>query len=187
MDANITLFLNLAQHGDSSAENHVFQFVYEKLRAIAGALLRGERSGHTLQATALVSEAFLQKLRHIAVPIQSREHYYSIAACAMRQVLIDHARRFGTDRRRLSSEVVAELLNINNGTARFPELRLAVQQAFRVLCRIDPQVAKSLQARFVAGLTIRQTALHFNQPEWKVRADCDFALNWMAERLGGSQ
>ena len=81
MDADITFYLTLAQEGDREAENRAFRLVYDRLRAMARSLMCRERSGHTLQATGLVSEVFVQKLRRISTPIQSREHFYSQPAC----------------------------------------------------------------------------------------------------------
>ena len=187
MDAEITLFLNLAQQGDRGAENHVIRLVYDKLRAMARSLMSGERAGHTLQATALVNEVFLQKLRRISTPIQSREHFYSLAAYAMRQVLIEHARRSRAGRRRLSPQSVAEMLMRIESSHSIAEDRLAAHQAFRALADLDFAAAECIRCRFIDDLTIQQTAQCLNRAPWKVRADCDFGLNWMAERLGGSR
>ncbi len=187
LDADITLFLNLAQDGDRGAENHVIRLVYDRLRTIAGALISKERAGHTLQATALVSETFVRKLRGISAPFQSREHFYSLASYAMRQVLVEHSRCANAQRRRLTPQAIAEVLAMHGDSVKIVEERMAVQQAFRALAAIDRNAARCIQCRFVSGLTIRQTALQLRQPEWKVRDDCEFALNWMAERLGRSR
>src|SRR4051794_16445226 len=109
MEATLTLLLSRAQQGDRLAENLAARLVVDKLRTMARALLGRERHGHTLQATALVSEVFIQKLRRLDAPIQNREHFYSMAAYAMRQVLIDHARARSA-RKRMPPDAVADLL-----------------------------------------------------------------------------
>lgn len=181
MDVSLTLLLSRAQSGDRHAEGRALQLAYQKLKSIAGGLLRHERSGHTLQPTALVSEVFLRKLRRMTVEIRDREHFYSLAAYAMRQVLIDHAR---TRRATLplTAESVAEMLSPGDGGVP-AEDRLAVRHALDALRGIDPGAAAAIVARFAEGMTISQTAEHLAKPVWKIRDDSDFGLAWMAERL----
>lgn len=187
MDDSLTLLLTLAQQGDGGAESQALRLVYDKLRTIARSLMRHERCGHTLQATALVSEVFLQKLRRLSTPIQNREHYYSLAAYAMRQVLIDHSRRARATRRDLTPDAVADMLLRAEDPFTVPEDRIAAQQAFAALRKLDASATECIRLRFLAGLTIQQTALQLHLPAWKVRAECDFGLKWMANRLGGSR
>ncbi len=186
MEASLTFLLTLSQQGDRAAEGAAIGLTYQKLRTMARSLLSRERRGHTLQATALVSEVFLQKLRRISVPIESREHYYSLAAHAMREVLIDHARRRSAQRRHASVEAVADLLmSMKQPTA--SEDRLAVQQALSALAELDAKGAACIRYRFLEGLSIQQTAHRLGRPVWRVRADCDFGLSWMARHLGGAR
>lgn len=187
MEVSLTFLLNLAQQGDRKAEGHALTIAYDKLRSMARSLLSRERYGHTLQATALVSEVFIQKLRRISAPIQSREHYYALAAYAMRQVLVDYARRSRANRRVISPEFVSDMLMQIEEAAASADDQLAVQQAFQALAKIDPSAAECIRCRFIAGLTIQQTADRLSRNQWKVRADCDFGLNWMAARLGNSR
>jgi RNA polymerase sigma factor (TIGR02999 family) len=181
----VTLLLSRAQQGDLVAENEVMPLVYARLKLIAQALMRGERTGHTWRATALVSEFFLQKLRRIKTPLNNREHYFSLAANAMRQVLVEHA-RYRSAARRLAPEVVADLLAVADEPALSLEDRLAIRRVFQSLGKIDRSAAESIRCRFVEGLTIAQTAEHVGKPAWKVRDDCDFGLSWMGKRLGRS-
>ena len=186
MDSSLTLLLNLAQQGDRTAESRALNAVYDRLRTMARSLLSRERRGHTLQATTLVSEVFLQKLRKLSAPITSREHYYSLAAYAMRQVLVDHARRGGAARRRVTTASVADLL-ISLESPVAVEDQLGAQDAFAALASLDARAAECIRCRFIDGLTVQQTAELTRRPAWKVRADCDFGLSWMADRLGGSR
>ncbi len=182
MEATLTLLLSRAQQGDRLAENLACGFVIDKLRGMARALLGSERGGHTLQADALISEFFIQKLRRLGTPIQNREHFYSMAAFAMRQVLIDHARAKSA-RKRVPPDAVADLLMTAGCSSMDNETRLAVQQVFERLARLDAGAAAAMRCRFVDGCTVPQTAARLNRPAWKVRADCEFALRWMSERL----
>jgi len=187
MKIDITLFLTLAQQGDHGAEEEVIRLVYDKLRKIARIMCNRERLNHTLQPTALVNEAFVQKLRLLSLPIRNRDHYYALAATAMRQVLVDHARRNRAKRRRISPEIVAETLLRSTGSASDPDERISVNNALRGLAECDAAAAKCVECRFVEGFTVRETALHLNIPEWRVRDDCEFALTWLASELGGSR
>lgn len=182
-EASVTLLLSRAQQGDLAAENQVMPLVYARLKLIAHILMCGEKKGHTWRATALVSEIFLQKLRRIKTPLNNREHFFSLAANAMRQVLIEHA-RYRSAARRLAPDVVADLLALADQPALSLEDRLAVRATFASLSKIDRSAAESIRLRFVDGLTINETAARVAKPAWKVRDDCDFGLAWMGKRLG---
>jgi RNA polymerase sigma factor (TIGR02999 family) len=166
---DVTFLLSRAQQGDVSAERQVAPLIYERLRIIARSLMRSEKKEHTLQATALVNELFLRKLPGIKTPLHDREHFFSLASNAMRQVLIEHARRRNASRR-VRPESVAELLLIaSQSTSSDAEDLFAIRQ------------------RFVKGFTITQTAQRLNRPAWRVRADSDFGLTWMARQLTPSR
>jgi len=184
MEVPLTLLLSRAQLGDRFAENLAARLVVDKLRTMARALLGRERKGHTLQATALVSEVFIQKLRRLETPILSREHYYSMAAYAMRQVLIDHARARSAQKR-VPPDAVADLLMTSGNSSMDADTRLAVQQAFERLAALDAKAAAAIRCRFIDGYTVQQAAERLNSPRWKVRADCEFGLKWMADGLRG--
>src|SRR5210317_173928 len=88
----VTRLLRIARDGDANALEQVYELVYMELRRIAAARLRAERDGHTLQPTALVNEAYMKLAASPGAGIQDRSHFLSVAARAMRQVLVDHAR-----------------------------------------------------------------------------------------------
>jgi RNA polymerase sigma factor (TIGR02999 family) len=185
-NATVTQLLSRAQQGDVCAEHEVMPLIYARLKDIAGALMQAERQGHTLRATALVSELVLKKFRRIKTPLFSREHFFSIAANAMKQLLIEHARRRSAIRR-LAPQHVADLLTFVDQSAPSTEDRLAVRQVFQSLSKIDSAAAESIHYRFVEGLTLQQTAARVGRPAWRVRNDCDFALDWMARRLSAAR
>ena len=169
-----------AQLGDGVALDAVYKLAYYRLRVIASALLRRERAGHTLQPTALVSELFL-KLRRLETRILNEDHFFRISARAMRQVLIDHARVTKTAHK-VSIDRIPELLLPVRHTAS-PESVLAVKMVFEKLRTMDPQVAETVWLRSVEGLTVEEMSLAQRREMWRVRADYDFGLQWMANRL----
>ena len=105
---SFALLLEMAQQGERTAWNAVYNVAFCRLRSIARALLRRERPGHTLQPTALVSELFL-KLHRLETHILGEKHFFYLSARAMRQVLIDHARVWGA-RKNIRPELIPDLL-----------------------------------------------------------------------------
>ncbi len=167
-----------ARLGDRFARDAVYQLAFHRLKSIAGALLRRERPGHTLQPTALVSELFI-KLQRFEARIVDEDHFFRVAARAMRQVLIDHSRtRFRA--RKVTIEKMTELLAGEKATG---ESCVTVKLVFEKLREMDPEVARTVWMRSVEGLTAIELARLQNRELWRVRADCDFGLQWMASRL----
>jgi RNA polymerase sigma-70 factor, ECF subfamily len=170
-----------ARLGDGIARDALYRLAFFRLRAIASGLLRRERPGHTLQPTALVSELFL-KLRRLDTRILSDDHFFRISARAMRQVLIDHSRH-----KRLVKTVPAalipELLLPANQNAIDPESALAAKMIFEKLRAMDAKVAETVWLRSVEGVTIQELSSLQKREVWRVRADHDFGLQWMANRL----
>ncbi|HWZ33202.1 MAG TPA: ECF-type sigma factor [Bryobacteraceae bacterium] len=171
--------LERARLGDDIAREAIYRLAFQRLRRIATALLRRERAGHTLQPTALVSELFLKLLR-MESRILDEDHFFRVSARAMRQVLIDHARS-RRPAKRVSLEHVAELLSAGD---RNGESVLAVKLVFEKLRALDAKVAQTVWLRSVEGLTALEMSRLQNRELWRVRADCDFGLQWMASQLG---
>ncbi|MCU1336808.1 MAG: polymerase sigma factor [Bryobacterales bacterium] len=168
-----------AQLGDSIAQDAVYKLAFYRLRVIASALLKRERPGHTLQPTALVSELFL-KLHRLEARILNEDHFFRISARAMRQVLIDHSRSKNAARK-IQPELIPELLLTARHADR--ESALAVKMMFEKLRAMDREVAETVWARCVEGQTIHEMTLSQGREAWRVRADYDFGLQWMANRL----
>jgi RNA polymerase sigma-70 factor (ECF subfamily) len=174
-----TYILEQARLGDDVAREAVYRFAFQRLRRIASALMRRERAGHTLQPTALVSELFLKLLR-MESRILDENHFFRVSARAMRQVLIDHARTRKLSKK-VSLEHVAEMLSAGD---RNGEAVLAVKLVFEKLRALDSKVAETVWLRSVEGLTAIEMSRLQNRELWRVRADCDFGLQWMASQLG---
>ena len=166
---------------NSYAENAFYKVAFYRLRAIASALLKKERAGHTLQPTALVSELFL-KLRGLETRILGEEHFFRIAAGAMQQVLIDSARAKAA-LKRIPPQLVSELLPGLDRTHADAELRLTLKIILERLRGIDRMAAETVWLRSVEGLTIEEVSRSQSRETWRVRADYDFGLRWLADQL----
>ena len=163
------------------AENAIYKIAFYRLRAIASALLKKERAGHTLQPTALVSELFL-KLRSLEARFVGEEHFFRIAADAMRQVLIDSARAKSAAKR-IPPQLVSELLPNLSGPHTDPELQLTLKNSLEQLRKIDRLAAETVWLRCVEGQTLEDLSRTQNREVWRIRADYDFGLKWLAGKL----
>lgn len=157
-DPQLTQLLEAWQKGDAAAANELVPLVYSELRRIAAAKLRGERSDHTLQPTALVHEAWL-KLRQNVAGWQNREQFFAIAAQAMRRILVDHARKRHAAKRGDGQAPVAFDEVSRTFAVSWPDERLlALDQALEDLAALDPRQAQIVELRFFGGLSVEETA-----------------------------
>ena len=142
--------------GDQAALEKLLPLVYEQLRQLARHYLASERPGHTLQCTALVHEAYLKLVGQAPVRIESRAHFFAIAARLMRQILVDHARA------RLSSKRGGGCLVALDESADIPPRQdvdiVALDDALNELSRLDERQARIVELRFFAGLSIAETS-----------------------------
>jgi RNA polymerase sigma factor (TIGR02999 family) len=153
---DITQLLVASSRGDSDALNQLLPMVYDELRRLADRYLRREREDHTLQATALVHEAYL-RLVDQNVPWQNRAHFFGIAAEMMRRILIDHARGLQAAKRGSGGIKLALDEVIDLSDERAADL-IALDDALKALAEIDPQKSRIVELRFFAGLSIEETA-----------------------------
>jgi RNA polymerase sigma factor (TIGR02999 family) len=176
-----TLLFAKVQQGNHFAQNAFYGMTFCRLRSIARKLLQKERPGHTLQPTALVSELFL-KLRGLETQILGEEHFFSIAARAMQQVLIDSARTRSAQKR-IPPERIAAFVTASGSGVVNPEVCLTVKMIFDRLRQIDSTAADIVWLRCVEGLTIEEVSRLQGREFWRVRADYDYGLQWMAKQL----
>lgn len=157
--------------------------VYEQLRVIAHARLTQQPPGHTLQTTALVHEAFLKMREHSSIIAGEPGRFFHVAAEAMRQILIDHARgkgrlkRGGSGKRRQFADV-AELAESND-----PTEILALDEALSRLESEQPRAAQVIKLRFFAGLTLEETAAAMQLSERTVKREWQYARAWLFRAL----
>jgi len=179
-----TQLLRAWADGDPGALEQLTPRVYRTLRRIAGHQLQNERAGDSMQATALVHEAYLELVDITNVNWQHRAHFYAISAQVMRQILLDRARRRiaakrGGDAEHLNLDDLPDL-----GGSRAREL-IALDDALNTLNAIDARKARVVELRFFGGLSVEETAaVLFVSPETVMR-DWKFARSWLQAELSG--
>lgn len=177
----VTELLELVGAGDTSAADRLLGIVYEELRRIAISQMRSERPDHTLQATALVHEAWLRLVNERVGAFRNRSHFYGIAAQAMRRVLIDHARTRGRLKRDGGERV--DLDNLAAPTDSGSLDVLAVDEALKRLEAIDPRAARVVEARFFADMSVDDIATMLGVGTATVKRDWAFARAWLQREL----
>ena len=178
----VTCILNDLQAGRREASDQLLPLVYDQLRAIAQQRMNEERAGHTLQATALVHEAYLRLVGDEDVAWTDRSHFYAAAVEAMRRILIDHARRRGAvkrggDWRRAAVNVASLALDENLDSF------LALDDAILRLEEQDPKAAQVVRLRFYAGLSIEDTARILEVSPRTVKREWTYARTWLLHHL----
>jgi len=156
--------------------------VYDELRVIAAAQLRNERTDHSLQATALVNEAYLRLIEPARPSWEDRGHFFRAAAEAMRRILIDHARGRGRQKRG-GGRVRVSLSRVGPRSWDEPERLLALDEALRRLEGQDPRAAEVVQLRYFGGLSVQETAEALGLSERTVKREWTFARAWLLDAL----
>jgi RNA polymerase sigma factor (TIGR02999 family) len=154
---SVTDLLLQVRQGTPEAVDRLFSLVYPQLRRIAHRQLRGERPGHTLGTTGLVHEAYLKLVDQSRIDWQDRGHFFAMAARAMRQILVDYARRYRAQRRGGGMQRVA--LTDSHAVEEQAELMLAVHEALGRLAGVSERLSRVVECRYFAGLTDDETAL----------------------------
>jgi RNA polymerase sigma-70 factor (ECF subfamily) len=184
--ADVTALLARASGGDSRAADELLPLVYEKLRTLARELMVQERPDHTLQPTALVHEAYLKLIDQTRAHWRDRAHFFSVAALALRRILVDHARgheraKRGGGRTKLqldegliaAYEQTVDLLGLDDALAR--------------LAQQDAQRARVVELRFFAGLSTDETAAVLNVSTRTVERQWRYARAWLFRELNDDE
>ncbi|MBU6412947.1 MAG: sigma-70 family RNA polymerase sigma factor [Planctomycetes bacterium] len=175
---HVTHMLQQISGGDQRAADLLLPIVYDQLHALAGAYLRHERAGHTLQTTALVHEAYLKLVDQTQAQYHNRAHFYAVAAQAMRRILVNHARdakrlKRGGDRKRVE-------LDETPGAVMPVTVDLdALDQSLQRLASLDDRKARTVEMRFFGGMSIEDTAAALGVAPATVKRDWDFARAWL--------
>lgn len=180
----VTQILRQLDLSDPEQAEELLAVVYDELRSLAGRQLRGERPDHTLQPTALVHEAYLRLVDADDIGWQSRGHFFGTAARAMRQILVDHARRRSADKRGGDRERVTLDSGIPDDAAIAADV-LDLHTALEKLALHDAELARLVELRFFAGLTLDETADATGVSRRKVAKDWSVARLWLQRELGG--
>ncbi len=168
--------------GDDDALERLTPVIYEDLKRIARNRLRGERSGHTLQPTALVNEAYLRLVDQERVQWTCRAHFFAVSARIMRRILVDHARRRRAGKR--GAQAAAITLDAAAGVAEPLDVDLVrLDDALKDLTRRDRRQGRIVELRFFAGLTIDETAAVLRVSPATVKLDWAMARAWLFSEL----
>ena len=178
----VTRLLERCRAGDSNAVEDLFPLVYHELRAIGARYMLRERERQTLQATALVHEAYLQLIPDGSLEWKSRAHFFGVAARSMRQILVEHARARHAAKRGGNARDVTLVDHIVGQAERSVDL-LALDQALSRLAELDPRHAELVELRFFAGLTVEETAEVMGTSPATVKRGWAFAQAWLRSRL----
>ncbi len=173
------------ESGDGPAAEQLFADIYRELRALAARYLQRERKSHTLQPTALVHEVYLKFADQSRFDAQDRTHFLAVAAHAMRQVLVDHARRHRAAKRGGKRARVAFDDNLVIESRREVDL-LALEDALAKLAKLDPRQAKMIELRFFAGLSIAEVANVMEMSKRSVEREWTMIRAWLRRELAGS-
>lgn len=181
--ADITQLLRAWRKGDKSALDRLTPIVYQDLRRLARWHLYHERSGHTLQTTALVNEAYMRLVDYKRMEWQDRAHFLAVSAQLMRRILVEHARRRNLKRgagvRHVSLEQAPEV-----ACARSKDL-LALDDALNELARMDPRKAQVVELRYFGGLSVEEAAEALSISAVTVMRDWSSAKAWLYRELRG--
>lgn len=184
-DESVTQLLAASREGDRAALERAFAAVYGELHRLARRQRARSRPGDTLSTTVLVHEAFLKLCQGAPVAIQDRQHFFALAARAMRQILVDAARSRVAEKRG-GGLVPVELLEADASVEAIAVDVVALDRALDRLEEVDSHLARLVEGRFFAGLTDAELALALGRNERTVRRDWQRARAFLLRELAGS-
>lgn len=189
--ARATALLEGSDPGSQGELNHLLPLVYDELRALAHRQLVGEQAGHTLNTTALVHEAYFRLVDDTRVTRRGRSYFFGAAARAMRQVLVDHARRRLAEKRGGDVERVTldeDRLGAAAGRVdvdRLAEELIDLDRALSDLAQMNPRHARVVECRFFGGMEVEETAEALGVSPRTVKYDWALARAWLRGALAG--
>ena len=182
---DVTALLLAWRGGDDAASEQLLRAIYDELHRQAARAMRREAPTHTLQATALVNEAYLRLIDQRRVAWRNRAHFFGIAAQLMRRILVDHARA----RQRVKRGGGARALSLTDAdpaieAAADPVDILALHEALEKLAAFDPDQARLVELRYFSGLTIEETAAALDIAPATVKREWALARAWLRREMG---
>jgi RNA polymerase sigma-70 factor, ECF subfamily len=187
LDHNATIMLQRLGDGDASAVHELLPLVYNELRALAASHFRAQRADHTLQPTALVHDAFLKMIHQPDGQYRNRSHFFAVAATAMRQILIDHARRKNADKRGGEMAKVS-LEHLSDNPQQEGQLDLlSLNDALLRLEQLDPRLHRVVELRFLGGLSVEDVAEVLDVSKSTVESDWRAARAWLSVELSNGR
>jgi RNA polymerase sigma factor (TIGR02999 family) len=182
--SDVTRILDAMERGDARATDELLPLVYQELRLLAAQKLSQEKPGQTLQATALVHEAYLRLVGDGPQSWNSRGHFFGAAAEAMRRILVENARRKESQKRGGGLHRV-EMEDQDIAIENAPDDLLALDAALAKLSNLDPTKAELVKLRFFAGLTLDQAAEALGISRATAIRHWSFARAWLFDRVQG--
>lgn len=184
-DTDVTRMLSEFDPGDRRAVDALLESVYAQLHDLAAAKLRRESADHTLQATALVHEAYLKMVDHSRVSWQGKTHFYAVAAQAMHRLLIDAARKRKAEKRGGGWRQVS-LDDASSGGGQTTDL-VALTEALEKMRTLDPRQAQVVELRMLGDLSVEQTADLLGVSTRTVNRDWTMGLAWLRRELSQTE
>jgi RNA polymerase sigma-70 factor (ECF subfamily) len=182
----VTVLLKESALGNREALDQLLPLVYQELRQIADRYLRRERNEHTLQATALVHEAYLRLVDQKNTEWQNRAHFFGVAAQMMRRILVDHARAQQTAKRG-SGGIKVSLEDVLEISDEQMQGMIALDEALHTLEQLDPQKSRIVELRFFGGLSIEETAEALGIGTATVIRQWRMAKAWLYNEVTGGE
>jgi RNA polymerase sigma-70 factor (ECF subfamily) len=178
----VTVLLQGVKEGDQDALNQLIPLVYHQLRGMADNCLRQERFDHTLEPSALVNELYLRLVDQSQPNYQSRAHFFAVAARIMRQILVDHARSRGAEKRGGHVERLPFDEDLAYSESRAGSL-VAMDDCLAALTELDPHKARLVEMKYFGGLTAEESAEVVCAPVSEVRRDLRIAQAWIRREM----
>jgi RNA polymerase sigma factor (TIGR02999 family) len=179
----ITQLLQKWRHGEQDAFDEVIQYVYNDLRRRATAYIRNERDGQSLQATGLVHEAFIKLVDKRAIDWQDRNHFFAIAAQAMRRILVDRVRTKRRDKRGgVHDDLPLDEAQTISADGDAIDL-VALDEALSALAVFDERQARIVELKYFGGMTLEETAELLDISPATVKRDWQIARAWLRQQL----
>ena len=182
---DVTILLNRIGAGDTKAPAELLPLVYSELRKLAQGYMENESKEHTLQATALVHEAYIRLVDWESVSWQNRAHFFSVAASVMRKILVDHARSKKAQKRDFGQTLTLDEA-VSFSSQREVDL-VRLDDALATLARIDPVQERIVELRFFGGLTLDETAHALGVSASTVKREWTVAKAWLFREVNQMQ
>lgn len=188
MSEDVTTLLTRLTAGERDALDRLMPLVHRELHALAERLLRGQRPGHTLSATALVNELYLKLVRADDAAWRDRAHFFAVAAQAMRRILVDYARgkqreKRGGGRVRMAFDTATVLAADDDGGMNLVDFDDTLER----LGSVEPRAVRVVELRYFGGLTIDEAAEVLGVSTSTVEADWRYARAWLYDALGETE
>lgn len=183
-EAGVTQLLARWTRGDGGALDALMPVVYAELRKIAAAYLRRERSGHTLQPTALVHETWLRLVKQDPSSFENRKQFFAVTAHLMRQILVDHARGVRAEKRG-GGRVKTTLSGLLDYSAERADEFLALDEALDKLARVSPRKSQVIELRYFGGLNVEEMADFLGVSIATISREQRMAEAWLGHAIEG--